>query len=112
MQLLLTTKRHFSIALWMPVRFSTTTPAFLNECGRPCVDVSAESHGGYSEHLLQITLSAITQKLNVSGLINMAFFLVLACGTHAQSLSATFIYTLYKTKHNVWKKWIQMENYE
>jgi hypothetical protein len=26
MQLLLTTKRHFTIALWIPVRLSTATP--------------------------------------------------------------------------------------
>jgi hypothetical protein len=35
MQLLLTTKRHFTIALWAPVRLSATTPAALNGCGGP-----------------------------------------------------------------------------
>jgi hypothetical protein len=35
MQLLLITKRHFTIALWMPVRQPANTPAFLNECGGP-----------------------------------------------------------------------------
>jgi hypothetical protein len=35
MQVLLTTKRHFTITMWMPVRLSTTTPASLNGCGGP-----------------------------------------------------------------------------
>jgi hypothetical protein len=41
-------------------------------------------------------LSAITHKLNVSGhVLTLTFFLVLACGTRAQSLSAPFNYNLY-----------------
>jgi hypothetical protein len=40
MQLLLTTKRHFTIALWMPVRLSATTAASLNGCCGPWWDVS------------------------------------------------------------------------
>jgi hypothetical protein len=39
MQLLLTMKRHFTIALWMPVRLSATTEESLNECGCPRLDV-------------------------------------------------------------------------
>jgi hypothetical protein len=35
MQLLLTAKRHFNIALWMPVRLSATAPASFNGCGGP-----------------------------------------------------------------------------
>lgn len=39
------------------------------------------------------TPSAITQKLNVSGHMSICiFFLVLVCGTHAQSLSATLLH--------------------
>jgi hypothetical protein len=42
------------------------------------------------------TLSTITHKLNVSGhILIWTFFLLLICGTHAQSLSAPFSYTLY-----------------
>jgi hypothetical protein len=33
-------KRHFTIALWMPVRLSTTAPASLHRCGGPWRDVS------------------------------------------------------------------------
>jgi hypothetical protein len=39
MQLLLTTKKHFTIALWMPVRLSATAPASLHGCGGPWWDV-------------------------------------------------------------------------
>jgi hypothetical protein len=35
MQLLLTTKSHFIMTLWTPVRPSTTAPASLNGCGSP-----------------------------------------------------------------------------
>jgi hypothetical protein len=35
MQLLLTTKRHFTIALCMPVRLPATALANLNQCGGP-----------------------------------------------------------------------------
>jgi hypothetical protein len=54
-QLLLTTKRHFTIALWMPVTLSATTAASSNGCGSPWWDVSRRallSRGGNFEHLL------------------------------------------------------------
>jgi hypothetical protein len=35
MQLLLTTKEHVTIVLWMPVRLPATTPPSLNGCGGP-----------------------------------------------------------------------------
>jgi hypothetical protein len=35
MQILLIMKRHFSIALWLPVRLSATIPASMNGCGGP-----------------------------------------------------------------------------
>jgi hypothetical protein len=99
MQLLLTTKRHFTIALWLPVRLSATTPASLNGCGGPCWDVSRRALN-LMEGILSIyyksILSAITYKLNVSGrMLIWTFLLVLVCGTRAQSLSAPFSYTLY-----------------
>jgi hypothetical protein len=40
MQLLLTTKRHVTTALRMPVRLSATTSASLNGCGGSCWDPS------------------------------------------------------------------------
>jgi hypothetical protein len=40
MQLLLTTKRHFTITLWMPVRQPATTPASLNRCSSPWKNMS------------------------------------------------------------------------
>jgi hypothetical protein len=55
MQLLLTTKRHFTIALWMPVRLSSTTPGIFGRMRRSVmrrVEACNESHGGYFVHLL------------------------------------------------------------
>jgi hypothetical protein len=40
MQLLLTTKGHSAVALWMSVRLSAATPASLNGCGVPWGNVS------------------------------------------------------------------------
>jgi hypothetical protein len=40
MQLLLTIKRHFTVAVWMPVRLSATAPPSLNGCDTPWRDVS------------------------------------------------------------------------
>jgi hypothetical protein len=45
---------------------------------------------------LHSILSAITKKLNISGhMFIRSFFLLLVCGTGAQSLFAPFSYTLY-----------------
>jgi hypothetical protein len=54
MQLLLTTKRHFTVALWMAVKLSATIPASLNGCGamRRHVEAYFKFHGGHLEHLL------------------------------------------------------------
>jgi hypothetical protein len=92
-------KRHFTIALWMPVRLSATTPESLNGCGGPWCDVSRRSLN-LLEDILSIyykcTLSDITHKLNVSGhTLIWTFFHVLVCGTRAQRLPAPFNYTLY-----------------
>jgi hypothetical protein len=68
-QLLLTMKRHFTIALWMPVRPSATTPASLNGCGGPRWDVSRGAINLMEDILntyYKCTLSAITFRLNVS----------------------------------------------
>jgi hypothetical protein len=70
MQLLLTTKRHFHFALWMPVTLFATIPASLNGCGGPWWDVSACALNLIQKILntyYKSTLSAITIKSNVSG---------------------------------------------
>jgi hypothetical protein len=95
----LTTKRHFTIALWMPVRVSTTTLPSLNRCGGPWWDVLRRSSNLMEDIFstyYKCTLSAITHKLSVSKhMLIWKFFLVLVYGTRAQSLSAPFSYNLY-----------------
>jgi hypothetical protein len=69
-QLLLTTKRHFTISLWMPVRLSAIAPAFLYGCGGPWWDVSRLALNLMEDILntyYTCTLSGTTHKLNVSG---------------------------------------------
>jgi hypothetical protein len=74
----------------------------LNECGVPWWDVSRRALNLMEDILdtyYKCTFSAITHKLNVSGhMLMWTFFLVLVCGTRAQSLSTPFIYTLYIKK--------------
>jgi hypothetical protein len=96
---LLTTKRHFTIALRMPVRLSASTPVSLNGCGGPRRDES-RCVLNLMKYILIIyyecILSDITHKLNVSGhILTLIIFLVFVCGTRAQILSITFSYTLY-----------------
>jgi hypothetical protein len=99
MQLLLTKKRHFTIALLMPVKTIRIYPGIFERMRRSMmgrVEACIESHGGHFEHLLRYTLSAITHILNVSGhMLMWTFCLVLVCGTRTQSLSAPFSYILY-----------------
>jgi hypothetical protein len=61
MQLLLTTKRHFTIAVWMPVRLSATAPPSLNGCGTPWLNVSRRAVEDILSTYYKCTLSAITQ---------------------------------------------------
>jgi hypothetical protein len=91
LQLLLTMKRHFTITLWMSVRQSATTPASLwkRRSMLRCVDVWAESHGGYFEHLLKHTLPATIHKL-FPGTCSYGHLPILVCGTRAQNLPAPF----------------------
>jgi hypothetical protein len=95
MQLLLTMKMHFTIAMWMPVKTIRNCTGIFVRMRRSTmrrVEAFIESHGGH----FQRTLSAVTHKLNVSGRILIwAYFLVLVYGTRAQSLSATFSYIPY-----------------
>jgi hypothetical protein len=87
-QLVLKTKRHFTIALWMPVRLLPATPPSLNGCGGPWWYVSRRAlklMEGILSAYYKFTLSAVTRKLNVSGhMLVWAFFLVLIRGTRAQ----------------------------
>jgi hypothetical protein len=97
MQLLLTTTRHFIIALCMPVRLSATTPTSLHGRGGPplswrALNLMEAIFSTYDK----CTLSAITQKLNVSGhTLIWLLFLALVCENLAQNLSASFKYILY-----------------
>jgi hypothetical protein len=60
------------------------------------VEACIESHGDILSTYYKCTLSAITHKLNVSGLMLIwTFFLRLVCGIGAQNLSAPFSYNLY-----------------
>jgi hypothetical protein len=74
-------------------------PGTLNGCGGPWWDVSRRALNLMENTLstyYKCTLSDITHKLNVCGhMLIWTFFLVLACGTRAQSLSAPFSYTLH-----------------
>jgi hypothetical protein len=87
LKLLLAMKRHFTMALWMPVRLTATAPASLSGCGGPWWDVSRPTLN-LTEIILstcyKCTISAVTQKL----FPDMDIFLGLGCGTRAQSLSA------------------------
>jgi hypothetical protein len=84
--------------LWMPVRLSATTPVSLNGCGGPWWDVSKRELNSMEDILstdYKCTLSAITNKLNVSGhMLIWIFFLILVWGTRAQSLSPILLFTI------------------
>jgi hypothetical protein len=77
--------------IWMPCSGSSSTYSsvmtgvienVLHSTAKPCQ--------------MYHNLSAVTHKFNVSGhMFIWTFFLVLVCGTCAQSLSAPFSYTLY-----------------
>jgi hypothetical protein len=57
MQLLLTTKRNFTFALWMPVRLSATAPGVLEGTRKSVMRrilACVESQGGHLDHLLQM----------------------------------------------------------
>jgi hypothetical protein len=77
--------------------------ASSNGCGGPWWNVS-RSALNLMENILRpyykCTVSAITHKLSVCGyMLIWTFFLALVFGTHAPSLSALSIYTLYSFKH-------------
>jgi hypothetical protein len=107
MQLLLTTKRHFTNAIWTPVRLSSTTPAALNGCDGPWWDVSRLAVNLMEDILgsyYNCTLSAITHKLNVSWHgDDMDIFSCFGMWTRAHSLSAPFTFTLYNVEQCCWK---------
>jgi hypothetical protein len=76
-QFLLTRKRHFTIALWMPVRLPATTPASLHGCGCPWWEVPRRALNLMEDILstyYKCTHSAITHKLNVSGHVLICTF--------------------------------------
>jgi hypothetical protein len=97
MPLLLTTKRHFTVALWMPVKTIRIYPDIMERIRWSmvrCVEAYIESHGGHLSTYYKCTLSAITHELNVSRyMLIWTLFLVLLCETCTQSLSAPLSYT-------------------
>jgi hypothetical protein len=88
MQRLLTVKRHFTIALWIPVRRSASALAFLNgyrHVSRRALNLVEDILSTYEYY--KWTLSAITYELNVSRhMLIWTFLLVSVCGTRSQSL--------------------------
>jgi hypothetical protein len=86
---LLTTKTRFTIALWMPLRLSATTPASLNGCDGPWWDVSRCAMNLMEDTLsnyYKCTLSAITSGY----MLIWTCFLDLVCGIRGQSCVHTF----------------------
>jgi hypothetical protein len=78
---------------------SATAPASLNGCGGQWWDVSRCALNlmqGISSTCYKCTVSDIAYNLNISwNMLVWAVFLVFVCATGAQSLSASFRYTLY-----------------
>jgi hypothetical protein len=111
MQLLLTMKKCFTIALWVPARLSATAPASLNRCSSPQWDVSRCALNVMEDILstcYKHILSAITYKLNFSRhVLKWKFFLVLVCGAFAQNFSVLFTYTPGKHLELAGNAWVQ-----
>lgn len=78
---LLTVRRHFTLAFWMPLRLSATAIfERMKRFNMRRVEECIESRRRDFEHLLQIYFLCITHKLNVSGLMLVWIcFLVLLC---------------------------------
>jgi hypothetical protein len=56
-----------------------------------------ESYGVHFEHLLEMYSLSYNSRIKCFQThVDMDIFLVLVCGTHAQSMSLHFSYTLYK----------------
>jgi hypothetical protein len=89
------TFQHRIVDAWQASR---NYPGIFEPMWRPIlrrVEVCIQSHGGHISTYKR-TLSAIAHKLNVSRhILVWTFFLILVCGTRAQSLSAPFTYTLF-----------------
>jgi hypothetical protein len=83
-------KRHFTLALWMPVRLSAT----LNRCGGPWWDVSrrALNFMDILSTYYRFTLSAITHKLKIlyiSVILLLLLFILTANGFLAGGSGST-----------------------
>jgi hypothetical protein len=66
----LITKRHFTIALWMPVRLSANYPGIFERMRQSMMrrfEMCIESHWHHLSTYCKYTLSAVTHKLNVTG---------------------------------------------
>lgn len=98
MELLLTIKKHLTIALWVSLRLSATTQASWNVCCRPWWDVSRSTLNLVEDILstYKCTLAAVAQKSNdPEHMLIWPVILVSVCGIRTRSLSALFCYTLY-----------------
>jgi hypothetical protein len=99
MQLLLTTKRRFTIAVWMPVRLSATAPPSVNGCDGPWWNVPRRALNLMEDILstyYKSTLSDVTHKLNVSGhKLIWTILLVWIRETRVRRFSANFNYNQY-----------------
>jgi hypothetical protein len=95
MQLPLTTKRHFTIALWMPVRLPATTPAPLNGCCGPWWDVSRRALNIMEDLLYMYSFSYNSQIKCFRTHVDMDICSCFCMWNSCQSLSAPFSYTLY-----------------
>jgi hypothetical protein len=99
MQLLLTTKKHLTIALWMPVRLSATPQAPSNGCGGPWWEVSRRALNPMEDTLCTFYFSYKLQIKCFLIPVNMDIFSSLVCGKFAPNLSARFGYTQCSRHH-------------
>jgi hypothetical protein len=96
MQLLLTTKMHFTITLQMPVRLSATTSTSLNGCSSLWRDVSRMhwiSWKAFWALIINVHFSHNSQIKCFPTYSDKGILSYFICGTRVQSLSAPFSYT-------------------
>jgi hypothetical protein len=95
MQLLLITKRHFTIAVWMPVKTIRNCPGITERMWWSMLRRVEACTGGHFEHLYVYSFRCNSHiKYFQAHGDTRTFFLVLVFGTRAQNLSTPFSYTL------------------
>jgi hypothetical protein len=117
MQLLLTTKRHFTIALWMPVRLSAATPASLHRCGGPWWDVSRRA-SNFMEAILSTQCKCILSVIDHSRIerhrthVDLGIFSPSDMWSSCPKLCAPFSFTL-RISHfflRLWYEYMRLES--